>query len=365
MVRLVQTVYGTTSLSTWIREAADQVEGLATNVIDTPELASGLAQDFAFKRHDLVRLTSGTIRTAVKTLSTRKAVRTYAEARAKREIAARYAPLALAAKVQHIYDQVRGAAPVHDDNGTVLSGVPARIKRAAIEWYWDCELKHTGRIDGETQNERWVRNALQAYEEDALVLSDDLETAKQQLVEQFDDHVADRCEYLFETPLPNGANQEAARYEMLRARQGLVRRLKTAGTVAAATTDRNNAVTTVDAVVVALSPTWQKVDGDPIASVPPVLADAYTKGRSRWHLDLHAYTGTALDKRESHGAVEVAPLVSDDFEMTDLAGATHGDAKVRIRRKGNGHPAAGTYELKLTARNYEGPTTLTVTVTVT
>ena len=366
MRRLVnQAMARTETISSHIRRTQVLHDGLPTNEITPSTLASEIVLDFDSRRYSKVTHATGTIRTTIRSLDTRKAVKDYAESRSGRELVTIYAPYALAAKVHRAYDQVRGASPVHDDDGNELSGIPARVKRIAIEWFWDCELNSPQPIDGHSQNARWVRQAIQAYGEDSTKTSDDLETAKQQCRERFDANLMNRCKYLFESEEPNNLRQETARFAMLKARQVLMRSLKTAGTVADAMSDLSTAITTIEAVTVESSPTWQKVSGDPITAVPPVLASAYTKGRTRWHLDLHAYTATALDKREGHGAVEVEPLISNDFELTDLAGATHGDAKVRIRRKGNGHPAAGTYTLPITARNFEGPTVLTVTITVT
>ena len=363
-------------ISTRIRAILKPFDGLPTDNLGTatssgiPDtVALNLAhtiRDFAPKGY--VRLGEGRAATT-RIIHTREGMQAYLNALAERELQIVCGPLILAHHVHHVAQQVKGLVPIQDDSGTTLTGHAALVRRAEQFNYWHCQVVSVSSLteNGKTttRDQRRVSSALAVYAQYQAALADDLPTVKVQLLERFDDHVKARCEDLFETPQPNGANQEAAYYAMRKARQGLVRRLKTAGTITAAKSDQTNAIATVDAVTVALSPAWQKVGGDPIAAVPPVLADAYTKGRSRWHLDLHAYTPTALDKRESHGAVEVSPLESDDFEMTDLAGATHGDAKVRIRRKGNGHPAAGSYELKLTARNFEGPTTLTVTVTVT
>ena len=71
---------------------------------------------------------------------------------------------------------------------------------------------------------------------------------------------------------------------------------------------------------------------------------------------------------DTYGPIKVEDFTHPEFELVARIPAYPivNDVTLRLQRKtgATGHPAAGKYDLELTARNLNGPTVLKVTVTV-
>ena len=198
-------------------------------------------------------------------------------------------------------------------------------------------------------------------------LSSDLASAKQQLLSKLDRAIEARCRYLFDgDSRPSNANQRAARDAMLKHRQTLIRALRTTTTLAAAQTAYATAETAVNAVTVDHSPSWSRLINDGTEPIPASIAYTKGSGAAKWKLQLLAKT-TARSHAASKAAGDV--LLDDfsdaNFEISATSQvAADASLEITIQRKGTGHPAAGSYDLEFTARNLNGVSTQTVTITV-
>ena len=106
------------------------------------------------------------------------------------------------------------------------------------------------------------------------------------------------------------------------------------------------------------------------------VTSAYTTGSTPWTLDVHCFntgkvSATTNARALTYGPIKLEPFVDDDFELSTWTPAAPAvpvvnDLYVRVQRKtgATGHPAAGTHTFQITARNFQGPTVLNVTVTV-
>ena len=248
--------------------------------------------------------------------------------------------------------QVAGRIPLLGDDGTALTGQALLAKKIEIFNKYECL------VSGAPQNA--VAALLdELIPSDHQGLSSDVSEAKQQLFETLDERIDTRCRFLFGTREPSNQDQANARWAMRKARQTMADAFVTATTVAAAQTAFNTATATVDGVEVRWSP--QFFHGSTHITTGAYSND-YTKGDTPWSLVLSARTtGTAAD---SHGTVRTELPASDDFQFA-VARQSTSSITITITRKGDGHPAAGTYTLGFTVRNHNGASTITVSIVVT
>ena len=204
-------------------------------------------------------------------------------------------------------------------------------------------------------------------------LSPELEPAKRQLLSKFDRASGARLRYLFEgTESAANAKQRAAKDAVLRVRQHVIRDLSSATAVASARVATDARIVSLAGIGVAHSPDWLDDTGEPKGTACSV---AYTKGSTPWKLDLAAQNtgkvvteGSTRTRDDAFGPVKVEDFEHPEFELvtrTDLYPIVN-DVYLRLQRKTGaaGHPEPGKYTLPLVARNFNGPSTLLVTVTV-
>ena len=200
-------------------------------------------------------------------------------------------------------------------------------------------------------------------------LSSDLGTAKQQLLSRFDRAVRVRLEYLFDgETVPANEQQAAVRDAIAKERQGLVRSIRTAATAADAEAATSTSTNAINRLYVADAPTWDR-DGEPLSGFPAMThSSTYTTGSTPWTLALHAHTSASSDAiSKAAGDCLLDDWTHPHFEIANVTvDAAGGDLNFIVRRKtgATGHPPSGDYSLYFTARNYRGPTILTVIVTV-
>ena len=270
-----------------------------------------------------------------------------------------------------IRKQLRGTMPVHDDEGNVLTGQAALEKRGDLYDKWHKRLGWNAEVDGVSLDDRIYNFMRECVDEQTALLSDDLQTAQQQLVERMDDAMAARCRYLFDgADHPSNENQQAAVYAISKHKQQLVRKLRTVTTVDAAKTAHASAVASVNSELVPKSPVWT-VDGDPPSghpSNPNHHESTYTRGtgKNKWKVSLHAHTPARSNAASlKEGEILLDEFSDPNFEVTNVTTrAADGDLSLNVQHKGAGHPPAGNYALHLTGRNRNGPTTFELAVTV-
>ena len=345
------------NIVSWIRQTKAPFDtDFPTDEVDAALLASESATTYRHKR--LHALRNDPLELA--SLHTRKDVKAYADAVAQRAIIRFAAPKLLVKELAHATAQVSGTAPVHDDQGTTLSGVPAKEKRVRISNYWNTQLCDSRTINGETRNARWAKHSILAWEKFEGQLADDLPTARQQLIERLDDAIEARSMFHFGRHHPHNANQQAARYAMDAARQSLVDALEDATTIAGAQVAFTTAEGTVNATNVEGQPQFFHGSVHITASD---YADTYTTGTgdSAWKLVM-SIRNTGRD-HASNGKVKVKLPDSDDFQFA-IARQNDTSLTVTITRKGTGHPSAGGYPLTFEARNHQGAARLQLNITV-
>ena len=137
---------------------------------------------------------------------------------------------------------------------------------------------------------------------------------------------------------------------------------KTAAVAAKTSALAKIAATAVEGV----PPVWDHNQGEAIHGQRSNQRVHQGTGAAKWKLDLHAFSAAnSAAKKLALGDVMLDPFSDENFELSNLANsATDGSLSFHVKRKGSGHPARGSYELRLTARNYNGPSVLVVTVTV-
>ena len=206
-------------------------------------------------------------------------------------------------------------------------------------------------------------------------ISSKLSEAKQQLRSKFDRAMTARLRYLFDGETrSHNSDQRDAHDAMLRHRQILNRALAAATTKTASETAATAAIAALAAVTVAHVPDWLDSTGEPKGKTCPVT---YTKGTGsrKWKLDLDVQNAgrvTTEDgvrtRDDTYGPIAIEPFTHPEFELVTRTTAHPivNDVTLRLQRKtgATGHPAAGTYSLELVARNFRGPSVLTVNVTV-
>ena len=298
----------------------------------------------------------------------------YTLANARFDAEMRFAQLTVLKRGARIARQVLGQDPVHDNDGNELSGTAARNARIALLNHWYCLIVDTRLMDGvalgvrrKTLIEGWVAA-------EKATLASDLKTLREELTDSLDRDIEARCAFLFDIPCGEPANtwQTKAWYALARERQKFRYASAVAATGGEIEAASAAAVAAVAATGVEHAPSWQDEHGEPFHGGDASSTYAYETGASKWKLDLHAFSsgkvaeGPPRKRAVTYGPCWAEPFENDDFEIVPWTPGTAiaNDLYIRVQRKGNGHPSAGIHEFKLTARNYNGPTVLAVTVTV-
>ena len=267
-------------------------------------------------------------------------------------------------RTTEIARQIAGLNPVHDAAGNVLSGTAGRAARAELWNKWSCLLEDKGVQFGKPWGQRIGEQAL-AWLVEERNKPFTLPEAREIYLERFDQAVRDRCVFLFDGPsdAPHNSKQATARYTMLGYRRGLKRALATAATVAACKTAADTAIASVTGTEVERSPVW--FHGSTTLT-SGAIANTYTRGtgRSKWKLALAVRT-TGVEP-EQHGQVDLDPLPeSDEFAFAVTRQATSAVTVTITRKSGTtGHPPAAVYPFEFVARNDNGASSVTATITV-
>ena len=260
--------------------------------------------------------------------------------------------------------QVLGEDPVHDTAGNVLTGTAAQVKRLAIYDHWECMVVAQDVQFGKPWNQRLAETAIGWLVEERNKPFT-LPEAREVYLDRFDQSVRDRCAFLFdnEPDAPANAAQATARYTMLGFRRGLKRALASATTVAACKTAADTAIASVTSTEVERSPIWFHGSTTLTAGT---IANTYTRGtgRSKWKLALAVRT-TGVQP-EQHGQVDLDPLPESDEFAFAVSRQASSAVTVTITRKSGatGHPPAAVYPFTFVARNDNGASSVTATVTV-
>ena len=356
MESIATALYGATDrISERIRSRLEPHGDVPTNALDAKLLSAELATDFKSQRHHHFPR-----ETAKRTVSfdSRRRAREYAQVVARREILTETAPFVLASRVQRDAGIVKGDEPIKDASGNVLSGQAARTARAQLSHYWWCEVEHGRDLNGKNRLDRRTDHAIRLYLEAQVALSEDLEVAKEQLLERCTDLIEGRCMYLFLDTEPQNQDQQNAKYQMLKARRTLYDALQAATTIDGAKLAATTASNAVEAVNVKWSP--QVYKGTTHVKTAE-LAETYSRGPGAWGVVLN-FRNTGGSPQD-HGKVTVDLPSSDDFQFS-VTRQTDYSVSVAVSRKGTGHPDVATHTLMLSARNHKGVVELDLDVTV-
>ena len=278
----------------------------------------------SLQRHSLPRLYGRTSEGDPRGIYTRKDRKNHANRISEMEHFTLAMPKACRYGIEKILDQVRGAAPVHDDDGNVLTGQPALEKRGDIYDEWMRLLGWNHPINGVTLAERRYAFILECTVSELNELHPNLDIAKQQLLERVEDAITARCRFLFDRDTdPSNQAQRDAKDAMLKERQVMSRSLRTATTLAAAQTAHNAAVAAVNAVSVAGAPSWSRDGGEPLSDQRRNFhAAAYTKGtgKNKWVLPIHAHTAARSNAASrERGLVLLDSFTHPEFEVANIS----------------------------------------------
>ena len=356
MESLVEELYGATDrISARIRSRLEPHGDVPTNVLDEKLLSAELATDFKSKRHH--HFPSERNKRTV-SFDSRRRAREYAQVVARREILTQTAPFVLASRVQRDAGIVKGDEPIRDDDGTVLTGQAGRTARAQLAHYWRCEVWYSRPLNNRHRIDRRADHAIRLFLESQASLSEDLEVAKEQLLERCTDLIDGRCRYLFLDSQPQNSDQANAKYQMLKARRVLYDALEEATTIDGAKLAAATASNAVEAVNVKWSP--QVYKGSTHVKTAE-LAETYSRGPGAWGVVLN-FRNTGGSPQD-HGKVTLDLPTSEDFQFS-ITRQTDYSVSVAVTRKGAGHPDPDTYTLMFTGRNHKGPVELDLDITV-
>ena len=254
--------------------------------------------------------------------------------------------------------KVQEGVTLTGSDGNALTGAALLAERIRLlNEYWCLTWNRVGADDHSTNPDR-LRLA-EAWLAKREGLSDDLPTAKRQLFDRLERVIELACLSQFRWAEPLNRDQANARYLMLGQLQVMATAFESAATVTAAKAAFDTAAAAVNAVTVARAPGWAagstQITGNAHAAT-------YTKGSPKWSLKL-----SALNRGENpdqYGPVTIdSPTDHTHFQFALERQSTSG-MTVTIKRKGSGHPPAGSYVMRFNAWNYQGSTEVAVTVTV-
>ena len=290
------------------------------------------------------------------------------------------------ARIHEVCDQIMGILPVYDSEGRELvDGVPQWTSHASAERrrlyredlcdlvgaYRDPDRRGARAIIDPARRAALLRTTT-AWDAPVHMISTDVPTARDQLIDRLDVAAADRRRYLLDSDVEDASPANAGQATALRLlesrRQAGRRALRACATVAALTTAADTALTRIRGVAVEDAPVWQSSSG--VAISGGTLSVSYTAPTTgRWTHGLRAAgPGVGADK----SVADLGDVVLDDPDTppgwtvtsTPRAAPAAHERDVTIAWAGTGAPDAGTYTLTVTARNACGPASLTVTITV-
>ena len=282
---------------------------------------------------------------------------------AKEELRLQYMISKLKQELRHNTYVVMSGHPVMDTDGNIMPETNATERLAA----WRRRQDIYNEIYCPFNRTAWVmpflRTRLAATTE--FDMASDLPTVKQQLLGKYDRAVDSHVAYLFgfHSTQPTNDNQRTAFDSIQRHRKVFIQNLNGETTELGANNVTTSAIATMQSVVVPASPGWDYGSGESITANE--LTRNYSRGGT-WMLNLHAFTPSNSNANSlKAGKVQLDAFEDENFELGSIANRdADGDLNFIVKRKNSTDPPEGSYTLNLVARNFNGPTKLTLTIVV-
>ena len=167
---------------------ADEAKRTGVQRLDLPdsELAYRMSMNLNHKLH--VRHSPRHLHHELRTVHSQIRLFERLQGQAAADAMARQAPHVLADYVTGLANIVANG-PIRADNDVLLTGDDALKARAELYNEWFCKLVEPNPINGETKDERLVDAARTVYFSEEMNYSGNLEEAKEQMVDMFDNEM--------------------------------------------------------------------------------------------------------------------------------------------------------------------------------
>ena len=267
--------------------------------------------------------------------------------------------------VEEIHDQLdiaAGITPIKGDDGQTLTGLPALAAREALwadinRWY-----------NGNPATALQTRILTGPHPAEGT-LATDVPIARAQLMDRLDAAAKEMRRWLLDGGACDANAAQATALQLLESRRQAGRRtLRAATTSSVLLAAVTSAESLIRGVGIEDAPAWQAGGGTAITG------DRYSTtyaapAEGTWTLGLRAVNPSPTSASKSAADLGDVVLDAADPEGWTVTSAPRAaphahERTVTIAWGGADAPAAGTYDVELTARNACGPAMLTVTITV-